>query len=137
MVSVAQERIFIIDDDTDFLELCTKRLEHVGYQVRSFENASDAIKAIRNEKPDLVISDIKMPGLNGLEVCDLLRSNSFTKYIPMILMTGYVDKKAYVESLDAKPLFFVAKPFGAKDFLETVRTAIDSPFHLEEHFSKS
>ena len=137
VVFVAGERIFIIDDNIDFLEMCSKRLEHEGYQVCSFGNAHEAIKAIRIQKPDLVISDIKMPGLNGIEVCDLLGSNAYTRHIPIILMTGFFEKQAHIESLNIKPLFLLKKPFGAKDLLTTVRAAIDSSYDCEEHLAAS
>jgi DNA-binding response OmpR family regulator len=123
---MVNERVFLIDDDSDFLEVCAKRLEAHHYQVDRFLNASDALKAVRLKKPDLIISDIKMEGLNGLEVCDLLRSNRHTKGTPIILMTGYQGKREYVESLNVPFLFFMSKPFKSEELLATVRTALDS-----------
>ena len=123
---MTHERVFLIDDDADFLEVCAKRLETRHYQVDRFSNASDALKAVRFKKPDLIISDIKMEGLNGLEVCDLLRSNRRTKGTPITLMTGYQGKREYVESLNVPSLFFMSKPFKSEELLATVRAALDS-----------
>ena len=134
---MANERIFVIDDDNDFLEVCTKRLEANRYRVNRFLNAADALKAMRSGKPDLVISDMKMPGLNGLEVCDLLRNNEKTRETPIIIVTGFKGKREYVESLNTKLLFFMSKPFESEEFLSTVRTALDSAYHFDERVGKS
>ena len=74
--------------------------------------------------------------LNGFEVCDLLRSGDPTKYTPIILMTGYHEKREYVESLDADLLFFMEKPFENKELLSTIRAALDSPSDSEERLTK-
>jgi two-component system, OmpR family, alkaline phosphatase synthesis response regulator PhoP len=129
---MANERIFMVDDDPDFLKVCSSRLASEGYQVETFEDANEAIRSIRSKKPDLVLSDVKMPGLNGLEVCDLLRHNEQTKNTPIILITGYKDKRQYVESLNISLLFFMVKPFSSKDLLSTVRMALDSAYNFED-----
>ena len=133
---MANERVFVIDDDEDFLEVCARRLEANRYQVSRFLNAADAVKAMRSAKPDLIISDVKMPGLNGLEVCDLIRSSEQTKETPIIIMTGFKGKREYVESLNIKSLFFMSKPFESDEFLSTVRTALDSAYLFDERTGK-
>ncbi len=130
-----KKRIFVIDDSEDLVELCKKRLEAKNYEVKCFLNAADAMKEIRLAKPDLVVSDMKMPGLNGLEVCDFLRSSAQTKEIPIILMTGYKGKRQYVESLNIQYLFFLLKPFEGKELLSTVQAALDSTVEFDERLA--
>ncbi|PIW65364.1 MAG: hypothetical protein COW12_02250 [Candidatus Omnitrophica bacterium CG12_big_fil_rev_8_21_14_0_65_45_16] len=132
----AHKKIVLIDDDTDFLELCAKRLRHHGFHVELFDDPAAAMKAIRSERPDLVISDVKMPGLNGFEVCDCLRSQTKTSQVPIILMTGLKDKRQYVESLNVGRIYFLTKPFESDEFLSTIRTALDDSIQFEEHLTK-
>jgi len=129
---MAKERIVMIDDEEDYLLLCARRLRHHGYRVEIFTDAAKALKHIRTSKPDLIITDIKMPGLNGLEVCDCVRSLRQTNSTPIILMTGLKDKREYVESLNMESLFFMSKPFESDEFITTVKIALESSFQVDE-----
>lgn len=130
--AMGRKRIFLIDDDRDFLSVCLHRLKSKGYEVESFQEPNEAVRVARSEKPDLVISDIKMPGLNGLEICDLLWNSVETRQTPIILITGYHDKRKYVESLHNNHVFFMEKPFAGNELLSTVQAALDSAYEVEE-----
>ncbi len=120
------KRIYVIDDDPDFLELARFRLQGNSFEVKTFDDAVKAVKAIRLHKPDLVMTDIKMPGLSGLEVYDLMRKNPKTSDVPIIFVTGFDGKREYVESFNDRSIFYMEKPFQNGELLATVHAAFES-----------
>ena len=130
---MTRKKIAIIDDEQDILSVCEQHLRGNGYEVAIFSDPAEALRAIRANRPDLVISDLKMPGLNGLEVCDFLRSFQATSDTPIILMTAFKDKRPFVESLNIKSLFFIEKPFEPTEFLKTVHVALATSYDADDY----
>ncbi len=109
------KKILIVDDDLLIRRLLQHNLKKAGYRVSVAENGYQALKIVKKDKPDLIISDVVMPKLNGLELCKKLREDPDTKLIPIILMTS--DTQIQDKLRDSK--------FGADDYLT-------KPFHLED-----
>ncbi|OGX03775.1 MAG: hypothetical protein A3G87_03930 [Omnitrophica bacterium RIFCSPLOWO2_12_FULL_50_11] len=120
------ESIIIIDDDRDLSTLLERRLEGVGYHAKAFCNSAEAVKWIRETPPDLIISDVKMPGLNGFDVCDLVRNNLKTQHIPIIMITGIDEARQQLDHLDARGIYCLSKPVDPDDLSKVVRLALDS-----------
>lgn len=116
--------IFITEDDDNIRELLRCTLESYGYRVQCFERAEAMLSAIRQEIPDLILLDIMMPGMDGIEALRLLKSDSRTSPVPVIMLTaksGEVDK---VTGLDLGADDYITKPFGLLELTARVRAAL-------------
>jgi len=119
------ERIVLIDDDADLVHVLTHRLANSGYVAEAFTDSREAVRFIRQAVPDLVIADIKMPGLNGFEVYDLIRKDVRTQHIPIIMLTGVNKAKEQVVSINEDHVYYVAKADGTQALIKTVQNALD------------
>jgi DNA-binding response OmpR family regulator len=104
-------RVLIAEDDRDSRELLSWLLEKLGHVVVATENGQKAWDAFRREKFRLVISDLLMPDMDGLELCRRIRSSGSEKYTYIILLTALIGKKDYLEGMEAGADDFVTKPF--------------------------
>jgi len=104
-------KVLIAEDDRDSRELLSWLLEKLGYTVVATENGRQAWEAYRRDKFRLVISDLLMPDVDGLELCRRIRSAKAQKYTYIILLTALIGKKDYLEGMDAGADDFVTKPF--------------------------
>lgn len=120
------ESIIIIDDDPDLSMLLEQRLERIGYHARAFCDSAEAVKRIRETQPDLIISDIKMPGLNGFDVCDLVRHDPDTHHIPIIMITGIEEARKQLDHFSSKDIYCLSKPVDPDDLARVVKLALDS-----------
>lgn len=121
--------ILLIDDDELVLQSVASLLQSRGYTVEKARNGFEAIEKAQQKKFDLVISDIRMPGMDGIELIQRLRE--FTKerqgkLIPEILITGYSDENAYLRALKLKVTDYLYKPFDMEEFLSIVAKRIGS-----------
>ena len=128
-----QIRIFIAEDDKDSRELLTFILEDEGYEVEKAANGSDALIQIRKSPPDLIISDILMPGLDGFDLCLKIKQDDLLKRIPFVFYTAtYVDvaDRQLAHSLGAEE--FIIKPIDAEIFLEMIMTILAKYYSLSQ-----
>ncbi|HVR44189.1 MAG TPA: fused response regulator/phosphatase [Thermoanaerobaculia bacterium] len=107
------ERIVIIDDNASDAAIIRRRLERAGYDVRHASSGEDGLPVIRDEPPDLVLVDYRMPGMDGYEVCRRIKSDPATQNVPVLMLTGADSAKNLVEGLDAGADDYVTK---AADF---------------------
>ncbi len=121
------ESIMIIDDDPNLAFVLSERLKSVGYQTQSFCDSRQAVKQLADVPPDLLISDVNMPGLNGFEVYDIIRSNPSTKHIPIIIITGLHEARMQALSLTGRDVYFLSKPIESSDLMKLVKVALSSP----------
>ena len=105
-------KISIVDDEKDMRESITQWLTLSGYETESFDSASNALKYIGKEHPGIVISDIKMPGMDGIEFLKKLMEKDST--LPVILITGHGDVAMAVEAMHLGAYDFLEKPFDPK-----------------------
>jgi DNA-binding response OmpR family regulator len=121
-----KKKILIIDDERDFAELIKARLEANGYAVSAQCDPKEAEAFAVKEKPDLILLDIVMPGMDGYQLCLALEKDKTTAGIPVILLTGKdIDPQtAYKKGLDLGVAGFVAKPVDIQDLLAKVKNAI-------------
>src|SRR5262245_50684718 len=111
----------IVDDDPQIRRVLRTALVAQGYEVLDARNGDEALEKLRDEKTDLVILDINMPGISGLETCRLIRSTSDTSIIMLSVREAEADK---VEALDAGADDYVTKPFGIPELLARIRAAL-------------
>lgn len=121
------KRILVIDDERLITVSLRKILEKDGYQVETARGAPEALQKIRQDPFDLVISDIRMPEINGIEVIKLIRQalqETGRPAIPEILITGFADDKTMAKAGELEVADYIHKPFNVKDFLETVKRVL-------------
>jgi DNA-binding response OmpR family regulator len=120
--------ILVVDDEPRYVRAIQFNLESSGYEVLVARQGETAVEMVADEKPDLVILDIKMPGMNGYEACRQIRTFS---QVPIIMLTALAEDADKVKGLDIGADDYVVKPFGAEELLARVRALLrrvaDSP----------
>jgi len=117
-------KILIVDDDKQTLVVLTEVLSHFGYATATAENGVEALEKIRATKPDLILLDIFMPGINGIDVCKSTRKDPETRYIPIIVMTGFADGNTKMQCLEAGANDFLAKPIDYAELNARIRNLL-------------
>jgi CheY-like chemotaxis protein len=123
-------RILIVEDDSDYRQLIAKALEGSGLPV-DVEMAEDGIEGLalaRNHPPDLVLLDVMMPGIDGLDVCAQLRANVRTAFVPILMLSGLSDADDRVRAFLAGTDDYVVKPFDRRELLARVRRILERTY---------
>ena len=128
---MAGESILVIDDEPEVLDLCTRILELKGYEVKGVLNGHEAIEAAREEKFDLVLTDIKMPGLDGLETVQAIRQ--IDPGIVGVIMTGYGTMETAIKALRMGMEDFIVKPFSPDQLSEVIASALEKELLQREN----
>jgi len=116
-------KVLIAEDDRDSRELLAWMLEKLGYQVVSTTNGKEAWDAYRKGRFRIVISDVLMPEVDGLELCRRIRQHKQSKYTYIVMITALIGKKDYLEGMEAGADDFVTKPFDADELKARLRVA--------------
>jgi two-component system cell cycle response regulator len=116
-------KVLIAEDDRDSRELLAWMLQKLGYQVVATANGKEAWDAFRKGRFRLVISDVLMPEVDGLELCRRIRTHKQSKYTYIIVITALIGKKDYLEGMDAGADDFVTKPFDPDELKARLRVA--------------
>jgi two-component system KDP operon response regulator KdpE len=119
--SHTQHGILAVDDEPHVLEALATILEARGYRVRTAASGAAALQAISAERPDLVLLDLAMPDLDGVDVCRRVRAFS---RVPILVVSALTDEPRKVRALDAGADDYVTKPFGVEELLARVRAAV-------------
>lgn len=118
------KKILVIDDLPENVFMLQDRLEHEGFEVLTAYDGYSGIDKARNELPDLVLLDIMMPDITGLEVCKILVNEPTTKNIPIILVTAKSGAEDTKEGLEAGAFDYIKKPFNRIELLARVKSAL-------------
>ncbi len=119
-----QEHILVVDDEDDILELVRYNLAKAGYKVTAVASGEDAIKAARSKLPDLVLLDLMLPGVDGLEVCNTIRRDQRTANIPIVMLTARGDEADIVTGLELGADDYITKPFSPRVMLARVKAVL-------------
>jgi len=119
-----REKIIVIEDDPDILEVISYNLSREGYSVITARDGEEGLKKIREQAPSLVILDLMLPVLDGLEVCKRLKGDPFTKDIPIIMVTAKGEESDIVLGLGLGADDYVPKPFSVKELLARVSAVL-------------
>jgi len=117
-------KILVVDDETVLVETIAYNLEQAGYQVTTAADGASALQAAHRETPDLIILDIMLPEMDGLEVCRQLRRESNTSTTPIMMLTARGDEIDKVVGLEVGADDYVTKPFGRRELLARVRALL-------------
>ena len=118
---MANERILIVDDEEDVLELVQYNLDRSGYYIETATSGEQALMHTKKRIPDLIILDLMLPGIDGLEVCKQLKSNVKTEGIPIIMLTAKGEEADIVTGLELGADDYVTKPFSPKVLVARIR----------------
>ncbi|WP_434097290.1 SpoIIE family protein phosphatase [Streptomyces pharetrae] len=121
----APARVLVADDNADMREYLTRILSMTGYEVTAVTDGVEALQAIRRDAPDLVVSDVMMPRLDGLELLARLRGDTRTASVPVLLLSARAGQEASIEGLHAGADDYLVKPFAAAEFLARVRANVE------------
>jgi two-component system, OmpR family, alkaline phosphatase synthesis response regulator PhoP len=111
---MAKERILVVDDEEDLRELLRYNLTKEGYRVVCVASGEEALRAIRTQPPDLIVLDLMLPGVDGLEVCRTLRSSVSTASIPIVMLTARGEDADIVTGLELGADDYITKPFSPR-----------------------
>jgi two-component system cell cycle response regulator DivK len=118
--------ILIIEDNEKNLKLVRDVLQVKGYATIEAVNAEDGIELAFGRKPDLILMDIQLPGMSGIDALKVLRSNAGTASIPVIAVTASVMQQDRKQIMEAGFNAYVGKPINLKEFLDAVRNALET-----------
>lgn len=121
---MANEKILVVDDEEDILELVRYNLTKNGYKAVCVGTGEDALKAAKSESPDLIILDLMLPGVDGLEVCKILKADSRTAAIPIVMLTAKGEEADVVAGLELGADDYVTKPFSPRILLARLRAVL-------------
>lgn len=119
-----RKKILIIEDETDILEMIQYNLERDGYRVVSSRDGEVGLEVAREENPDLVLLDLMLPGLDGVEVCRQLKEDPVTRPIPVVMVTAKGEESDVVLGLGVGADDYVSKPFSPKELLARVKAVL-------------
>ncbi len=123
-IAANAERILVADDNLEMRKYL-KRLLEMHWRVDVVEDGAKALEAARTVRPDLVLSDVMMPGLDGFELLRKLREDSRTATIPVVLLSARAGEESYIEGMNAGADDYIVKPFGARELIARVKALLE------------
>lgn len=128
-MSESTEQVGVIlaaDDDDDILELVCLTLEQVGHTMLRASNGDEALTLAREQKPDVCVLDVVMPGKTGIEVVEALRASEDTGAIPILLLTATVNEKDLIPGIEKDSDRYMRKPFSPRELQDRVAALLRS-----------
>ncbi len=117
-------KILVVDDEAVLVETIAYNLEQSGYQVVTANDGVSALEAVHLEIPDLIVLDVMLPGIDGLEVCRQIRRDNETATVPIIMLTAKGEEIDRVVGLEIGADDYVTKPFGRRELLARIRALL-------------
>jgi phosphate regulon transcriptional regulator PhoB len=118
------KKILVVDDEPDIVELSSYNLQKEGYDVVSVPDGEEALRRIKQEKFDLILLDLMLPGLQGVELCRIVRNDPATSSLPIIMLTAKTEELDKVLGLEMGADDYVTKPFSPRELLARVRAVL-------------
>lgn len=123
-MSEKRTKVLVVDDDAHILMGTKLRLAHAGYEICTATDGDTGVQLALTERPDIVVMDVSMPRMNGLEALVRLRADRRTELIPVVMLSASLRDKQ--TALDAGARFFVGKPYNSLDLLSAVQKALST-----------
>jgi two-component system phosphate regulon response regulator PhoB len=119
-----REKILVVDDEEEILELLEYTLTRDGYGISTVASGEDAIGTAKSELPDLILLDLMLPGMDGLEVCKILKNDSRTSHIPIVMLTAKGEEADIVAGLELGADDYVTKPFSPRVLVARLKAVL-------------
>jgi two-component system phosphate regulon response regulator PhoB len=123
-MATKRESILIVEDEEDILELIQYNLSREGFRVRGVRDGEEALDLIRRTNPDLVVLDLMLPGIDGLEICRRLKEDELTRSIPVIMVTAKGEESDVVLGLGIGADDYLPKPFSPRELVARVKAVL-------------
>jgi DNA-binding response OmpR family regulator len=126
-----KQKILAVDDESDVLLIIKTALQSEGFEVLTSPDGPDALKTAREEKPDLILLDVMMPGMDGFEVLKKIREDDVIYNTPVIMITGLSERERKRSAIESGTKYYIVKPFEFQDLIAKVHSALkdsDSDF---------
>jgi two-component system alkaline phosphatase synthesis response regulator PhoP len=120
----SKKSILIVEDDEDIQQLVGYNLIKAGFQVEYADSGEEALGKIKKQYPDLILIDIMLPGMDGIEVCKVLRTENETAEIPIIMLTAKGEETDIVEGFELGADDYITKPFSPKILLSRIKAVL-------------
>ena len=117
-------RVLVVEDDPDIAQLVAHYLEKAGFSTELLANGRDAISAITARPPDVLVLDLMLPQVDGLEICRVIRGNAATATIPIIMLTARAEESDRIVGLEIGADDYVAKPFSPNELVARIRALV-------------
>ena len=121
---MTEKVITIVDDEEDIVKLVSHHLKREGFKVKEFHNGRDFLSYIEAVVPDLAVLDIMLPGIDGLEICRILKNKSTTSSVPIIMLTAKAAEADVVVGLELGADDYIVKPFSPRELVARVKTVL-------------
>jgi two-component system phosphate regulon response regulator PhoB len=121
---MSRERILVVDDEEDLLELVNYNLSREGFRVECVATGEAALKAARKNLPDLIVLDLLLPSVDGLEICRRLKADDKTRHIPIIMLTAKSAESDMVSGLELGADDYMTKPFSPRVLLARIKAIL-------------
>jgi len=125
ILSPTRSRVLVVDDIPKNLQVVGTMLRNEGYEVMPATNGADALEGVRVQVPDLILLDLMMPEMDGLEVCRRFKADPAVRSIPIIFLTASNEMEHLVQGFEAGAVDYITKPFNAPELLARVRTHLE------------
>ena len=119
-----QHKIMVVDDEADVIDMLVLNLRAAGFQVITVEDGATALARIRSEAPSLIILDLMLPHMSGLEICKVLKSDIATRHIPVIMLTAKAEEVDKIVGLELGADDYVTKPFSPRELVLRVNRSL-------------
>jgi two-component system, OmpR family, phosphate regulon response regulator PhoB len=117
-------KIFLVEDDADIAEVLRYNLQREGFDVETFDRGDTALAGIRRRPPDLLLLDLMLPGLDGLEMCRLLKRDPRTAAIPLVMLTARGEETDRIVGLELGADDYISKPFSPREVVLRIRAVM-------------
>lgn len=121
---MAEKTIAIVEDDKDILELIALHAQKAGFKAKKFSNAESFLRYLATDIPDVLILDLMLPDIDGLEICKKLRSDPATSKLPIIILTAKIDEIDRIVGLELGADDYVTKPFSPRELMARVKAVL-------------
>lgn len=121
---MAKEKIFVVDDEQDILELVEFILYKENYRVSCFDSGESILKAVKQDRPDLVLLDLMLPGVDGFDVCKIIKNDDNLKDVPVIMLTAKGEEADVVSGLEIGADDYIVKPFSSRVLTARVKAML-------------
>jgi len=121
---MAKKKILVVEDDRDISELITYNLEREGYEIACLYDGSRVVDFVNKRKPEIIILDLMLPEVDGLDICRTLKSDPDTKHIPIIMLTAKSEEADVVVGLQMGADDYITKPFSPKVLVARIKAIV-------------
>ncbi len=119
-----EPKVLIVDDDKENVDLIAYFLKPQNYQIITAHDGVEALRLVESDHPDIILLDIKLPKMDGFQVCERIKKNHYSRFIPIIMITALKDLKSKIRSLEAGADDFISKPFENIELLTRVKSLL-------------